>query len=45
MNGDLNGLDLDGDESEENLDTSSDLGIDDETDREDLNGASTHVGG
>ncbi len=43
MNDDLN--DLDSNESEENLDMSSDFGTEDETDLEDLNGASTHVGG
>ncbi|WP_407569889.1 hypothetical protein [Deinococcus altitudinis] len=37
MNDDLNGLDLDDNESEENLDMSSDFGADDETGLEDVN--------
>jgi hypothetical protein len=45
MNDELNGLNLDSDESEENLDMSSDSGPDDETDLEDVNCASTHIGG
>ncbi|WP_407569890.1 hypothetical protein [Deinococcus altitudinis] len=37
MNDDLNSLDLDGNESEENLDMNSDVGTDDETDFGDVN--------
>ncbi|WP_407570746.1 hypothetical protein [Deinococcus altitudinis] len=37
MNDDLNGLDLEGNESEENLDMNSDFGTDDSTDLEDVN--------